>query len=61
MGLVAVSLPVFTALHLSGVLGRASRPFRPDDAGIAEAITAVVLGYGLSNLCEDRHRRAQSR
>jgi hypothetical protein len=46
MGLVAVSLAVFASLHLAGVLAGGSKPFRPDDAGIAVAITAFVLAYG---------------
>ena len=46
MGLIAASLAVFATLHLTGILGGGSKPFRPDDAGIAEAITAVVLAYG---------------
>ncbi len=46
MGLIAASLAVFATLHLAGILGGGSKPFRPDDAGIAEAITAVVLAYG---------------
>lgn len=46
MGGIAVSLFVFASLHLGGLLGGGSRSFRPDDVGIAEAITGVVLAYG---------------
>ncbi len=46
MGVVAASLFVFASLHMGGLLGGGSKPFRPNDAGIAEAITGVVLAFG---------------
>jgi hypothetical protein len=50
MGLIAASLAVFATLHLAGILGGGSKPFRSDDAGIAEAITGIVLAYGAVDL-----------
>jgi CHASE2 domain-containing sensor protein len=37
------------SLHLAGLL-RGSKPFRPDDAGIAEAIIGVALLVGAAAL-----------
>lgn len=39
----AVSLAAMSTLHLTGRVGGGSGPYRPSDAGIAEAIIAVVL------------------
>lgn len=44
--LVAVSLAVMSALHLSGVLRAAAAPDNASGAGIAEAVIAVVLVAG---------------
>ncbi len=50
MGFEAGTLAVIATLHLTGVLGGGHRPFRPVDAGIAEAITGLVLVYGVTVL-----------
>lgn len=39
----AASLAVMSALHLTGTLDGGRAPYEPSDAGIAEAIIAVVL------------------
>jgi hypothetical protein len=45
IGLEAATLAIMSALHLSGTLAGGTRPFRPTDAGIAEAaICGVLLG-----------------
>jgi hypothetical protein len=44
--LVAVSLVIASALHLSGLVHGRSEPFDADNAGVAEAIIAVVLAGG---------------
>ena len=43
MLLAAASLAVMSTLHLTGTLGGGRPPYQPADAGIAEAIIAVVL------------------
>ena len=43
MVLVAGSLAIMSALHLSGILGGGAKPFDPTDAGIAETVIACVL------------------
>ena len=45
MGAEAATLVVASALHFAAATG-GSRPFRPDDAAIAEAVIAVVLVAG---------------
>jgi hypothetical protein len=45
MGLVAASLAVMSGVHLAGLL-QGSSPFRPDGAGIAEAIICVAMLVG---------------
>ena len=47
MGFEAGTLVVIASLHLSGILGGGSKPFRPTDAGIAEALIGLVLIYGV--------------
>jgi deazaflavin-dependent oxidoreductase (nitroreductase family) len=42
----ALTLAVIAPLHLSGVLGRGSRPFNPTAAGTAEAVIGIVLILG---------------
>jgi hypothetical protein len=43
LGLVAMSLVVASAMHLSGVVHGRGAPFDADHAGIAEALIAAVL------------------
>jgi hypothetical protein len=43
LGLVALSLVLASALHLSGVVHGRGAPFDADRAGIAEALIAAVL------------------
>jgi hypothetical protein len=50
IGLVAVSLAVFSALHLSGTIPGRAKPHTPSDAGIAEAVICAVLVAGLISL-----------
>jgi hypothetical protein len=42
----AATLAVIALLHLSGVLGGGSKPFRPTAAGVAEAIIGAALVCG---------------
>jgi len=58
IGFEAATLAVIASLHLSGVLG-GKKPFRPTDAGIAEAIIGLVLFYGVAALLR-RFRHARS-
>ncbi len=58
IGFEAATLAVIASLHLSGVLG-GKKPFRPTDAGIAEAIIGLVLVYGVAALLR-RFRHARS-
>jgi hypothetical protein len=50
IGLVAASLAVFSALHLSGAIHGSGQPHTPNDAGIAEAVICAVLVAGLISL-----------
>ena len=50
MTLVAASLAVASALHLSGAVGAGPKPFDPTDAGIAEAVIGAVLVAGAAAL-----------
>lgn len=50
MGAIAGTLAVMSFLHLSGILGGGGKPFEHDNAGIAEAVICVVLGYGATAL-----------
>jgi cytochrome bd-type quinol oxidase subunit 2 len=43
LGVIAVSLAVASTLHLSGRVDGRGAPFDADDAGVAEALIAVVL------------------
>jgi hypothetical protein len=43
IGLEAATLAVMSALHLTGILAGGTRPFRPTDAGVAEAVISGVL------------------
>ena len=58
MTLVAASLAVESALHLSGAVGAGAKPFDPTDAGIAEAVIGAVLVSGAAALwrAPDRSR-----
>jgi hypothetical protein len=46
----AATLAVISSLHLGGVLGGGSKPFRPTAAGIAEAIIGLALIAGAAAL-----------
>jgi hypothetical protein len=46
IGFVAATLVVASALHLAGAVGDGTPPFRPDRAGVAEAVIAAVLAVG---------------
>jgi hypothetical protein len=50
IGLEASTLAIMSALHLTGILAGGTRPFRPTDAGIAEAVIGVVLIGGAAAL-----------
>src|ERR1700736_2203240 len=50
IGLEASTLAIMSALHLTGILAGGTRPFRPTDAGIAEAVIFVVLIGGAAAL-----------
>lgn len=50
MGVVAATLAVMSFLHLSGILGSGTRPFDRTDAGVAEAVICLALGYGAIRL-----------
>lgn len=56
MCFVAATLAVMSFLHLSGVLDGGTKPFERSDAGIAEAVICVVLGYGAARLLRRRSR-----
>jgi hypothetical protein len=60
LGLVAFSLAVFSALHLSGAIPGSAKSHTPSEAGIAEAVICVVLLAGLISLLRgpDRGRAA---
>jgi O-antigen/teichoic acid export membrane protein len=45
LAFVAATLAVMASVHLAGLL-RGSKPFRPDEAGIAEAVIGAVLLVG---------------
>src|SRR5262245_47433736 len=46
MGVVAATLAVMSAVHLSGTLGDGAEPFDPSHAGVAEAVICAVLAFG---------------
>lgn len=50
MAFEAATLAVMSTLHLAAVIHGGSKPFKADDAGIAEAIICVVLIGGASAL-----------
>lgn len=56
MALVAVSLGVATALHLSGLVHGRSPSFDPDAAGTAEAVIGVVLAASAVAMTRLPHR-----
>ena len=59
IGLEASTLAVMSALHLTGILAGATRPYSPTAAGIAEAVICVVLAVGAAALARStRHGRA---
>ena len=47
---VAATLAAMSFLHLSGILAGGAKPFDRSDAGIAEAVICLVLGYGAAAL-----------
>jgi hypothetical protein len=53
IGLEAATLATMSILHLSGILAGGTRPFRPTDAGIAEAVICGVLLGGAAALARD--------
>ena len=53
IGLEASTLAIMSALHLTGILAGGTRPFRPTDAGIAEAVIGAVLIGGAVALARD--------
>jgi hypothetical protein len=58
MGFEAATLIVASTLHLAGAVNNGKPPFRPDRAGIAEAIIAAVLTAGAFALARGRRRVA---
>jgi hypothetical protein len=50
IGLVALSLAVFSALHLSGTIPGSAKPYTLRGAGFPEAVICVVLVAGLISL-----------
>jgi hypothetical protein len=46
MGVVAISLAVASALHLSGHVHGGGKPYDAGDAGVAEAVIGFVLAGG---------------
>jgi hypothetical protein len=54
MGLEALSLAVFSTLHLSGAIHGASTDGGPSDAAIPEAVICVVLAAGAVALVSAR-------
>ena len=50
MFVVAATLVVASAVHLSGHVHGRSAPFDPDDAGVAEAVIAAVLAAGAATV-----------
>jgi hypothetical protein len=53
IGFEAATLAVMSILHLTGILAGGRRPFRPTDAGIAEAVICGVLLCGAAALVRD--------
>jgi hypothetical protein len=58
IGLEAATLAIMSVLHLTGTLAGGTRPFRPTDAGIAEAVMCGVLLAGAAALA--LHPRGQA-
>jgi ABC-type Fe3+ transport system permease subunit len=56
MGVVAATLAVMSALHLSGALPAGTPPYAASSAGIAEAIICVVLLAGAVAVWRDPGR-----
>jgi hypothetical protein len=50
MGFEVATLVVISFLHLSGNIHGGSKPYDPDQAGIAEAVIGVVLACGAAAL-----------
>lgn len=50
MAFEAATLAIMSTLHLTAVIHGGSKPFKADDAGIAEAIICVVLAGGAAAL-----------
>jgi hypothetical protein len=56
MCIVAATLAVMSFLHLTGALAGGTKPFDRSDAGVAEAVICVALGYGAAGLLRTRPR-----
>ena len=54
MCVVAATLAVMSFLHLSAVLAGGTKPFDRSDAGVAEAVICLALGYGGAGLLRRR-------
>ena len=53
---VAATLAAMSLLHLSGILVGGTKPFDRTDAGVAEAVICLALGYGAAGLLRRRPR-----
>jgi peptidoglycan/LPS O-acetylase OafA/YrhL len=58
MGLEALSLAVFSTLHLSGAIHGSSTTGSSSDAAVPEAVICVVLAAGAVRFARPRWRRA---
>jgi hypothetical protein len=54
MCVVAATLAVMSFLQLSGILAGGTKPFDRSDAGVAEAVICLALGYGAAGLLRRR-------
>ena len=54
MCVLAATLAVMSLLHLSGILAGGRKPFDRSDAGVAEAVICLALGYGAAGLLRRR-------
>lgn len=50
MYVVAATLAVMSFLHLTGILAGGTKPFDRSDAGVAEAVISLALGFGAAGL-----------
>ena len=56
MCIVAATLAVMSFLHLTGILAGGTKPFDRSDAGVAEAVICLALGFGAAGLLRRRPR-----